>query len=127
MKFLIPMVVKLVMNKGGLAMFGAVTVLILGLGFGVWHFSKKANEYREAAILSSQALAQEVAQTQHLRGKLDAQNESIRAMQVEAEENQRQAEARVRALRVQLQRLLAESQEVPTGPEGMNQWFQDSF
>jgi TolA-binding protein len=118
---------RFTVNRGALVLFGATGAVVVGLLAGVWHFSKKAEDYRDAATIASQALASEIAQTKHLRSRLEEQNQRIQDLHDEAAEVQRRADARVRALRAQLQRLLEESQDVPSGPEGMNRWLHDLF
>lgn len=114
---------KLAMGKGLWIGAGALVAVFVGLSLALWHQSGKAAAHYEAATIASEALAVQIATTQHLREQIDVQNAAIRALQADAE--RRDAQARDRAARAlaESRERRAQSQALDAGPQEMNRWF----
>ena len=118
---------KLAFGKAAWLGIGAVVTLVGLLSAGLAYQTHQVGQWRDAARILNEALATELAQTAHLRTRIDAQNARIDALAAEA--RQAEASARQRAREVQQRRrtAIAESETLEAGPDVLNAWLQEAF
>jgi uncharacterized protein HemX len=120
-------VLKVLANKALFVVIGVVATMFIGISTALWYQTNQLQKSREAGVVLSTLLAQEIKQTEHLRSVIDNQNKQIEQIAKNAKQAEREANRRVNELLKERSKLITESEKLPPGPGDMNQWFVEQF